>query len=80
MNEIVYGIIRETYSLGTETRVSYGIAAYADSDTTGTASVIAAVRDISGSKEKIDALVLLCNRCHLEPIHLQNIIEDFLAV
>lgn len=79
MNEIVYGILHETYSLGTEIRVSYGIAVYADPETNGTASVLTVVRDISDNKEKIDALVLLCNSHRLAPIHLQDIIEDFLA-
>ena len=79
MNGILYGIIQEMYVLGTENRISYGIAAYADPETSGTASVITAVRDICDNKDKIDALVLPCNTHRLSPIHLQDIIEDFLG-
>lgn len=80
MNGILYGIIQEMYSLGTETRISYGIAVYSDPESNGTASVISSVLDISDNKEKIDTLVRLCNSHRLSPIHLQDIIEDFLAL
>ena len=79
MNGIFYGIIQEMYVLGTENRISYGIAVYSDPEINGTASVITAVHDISGNKKMMDALVLMCNSHHLSPIHLKDIIEDYLA-
>ena len=79
MTGIIYGTIHEIYTLGSETRISYGIAAYSDAETGSTASVIAAVRDISSDREQIDSLVALCNRYRLDPMHLTDIVEDFLA-
>ena len=38
------------------------------------------IEDISLSKGSVEALVVLCNQGKLDPIHLENVIEDFLAV
>ena len=47
MTTVTYGITEEKYTLGQQTRVSYGIAAYSNPETDGTATVIASVHDIS---------------------------------
>jgi len=79
MNDITYGTFSETYSIGDTTRISYGIAVYAHAECDGTATVILSVRDVSADKEKIDELVSLCNRLQLDPEHLFDVIDDFLA-
>lgn len=37
------------------------------------------IYDISVSKYAVEALVLKCNRYHLNPIHLKDVIYDFLS-
>ncbi len=75
---VTYGITEEYYSLGTDSRISYGIAAYADAEEDGTATVLQSVHDITADREKLQALVDICNRFKLSTIHLQDVIEDFL--
>ena len=79
MTTITYGVSEEKYSLGDTTRISYGIVAYADSKTDGIASIVASVRDISNNKTRIEQLADLFNRIELSPIHLDDVIADFLA-
>ena len=76
---ITYGITEEIYSLGTESRRAYGIAAYADSEEDGTATIVSSVRDITDDKQALMNLVSLCNRLELSIIHLNDVVEDFLA-
>ena len=79
MTTITYGVSEEKYSLGGATRISYGIVAYADSKTDGITSIVASVRDISNNKTRIEQLADLFNRMELSPIHLNDVIADFLA-
>lgn len=76
---ITYGITEEIYSLGTDRRVSYGIAAYANAEEDGTANIVAAVHDITSDKKSLSELILSCNRLGLSTIHLDDAVEDFLA-
>lgn len=77
MNMITYGVVTEAYSLGDTSRISYGIAVYAGTEST--AAVIMSVHDITSEKEKLESLVSLCNRHQLLPEHLCDVIDDFLA-
>lgn len=79
MTTIVYGVSEEKYSQGGTTRISYGIVAYADSTTGGFATIVASIRDISNNKTRIEQLADLFNRMELSPIHLNDVIADFLA-
>lgn len=76
---VVYGIIEETYALGEKSRVSYGIAAYANADVDGTITIVESIRDISSNKQKLLELVERCNRLGLSITHLHNVIDDFMA-
>lgn len=76
---ITYGIIEETYVLCSKSRTSYGIAVYSDVEFDDTATVVAAVNDISCDRQKISALIEQCNRLALSPSHLNDVIEDFLT-
>lgn len=78
MTSVSYGMIEETYSLGNETRTSYGIAAYADPELDGTATVTASVHDITSNKKKLEGLIHKCNRLGLSTVHLYDVVEDFL--
>ena len=79
MTDIVYGLTEEKYILDGKARTSYGIAAYANSATDGTATIVAAVYDICTDKEKLSKLIDSCNRLGLATIHLHDVVEDFLC-
>ena len=79
MITVTYGITEEKYTLGQQTRISYGIAAYSNSEIDGTATIIASIHDISEDKEKLSRLVQTCNCLELSVIHLRDVIEDFLG-
>ena len=79
MTEIYYGITEETYSLGNEKRVSYGIAVYADPKEEITNTIIDSVRDISSDKERVLELTQRCNDLKLSLLHFHDVITDFLV-
>ena len=79
MNNVTYGTVTESYTLGNTSRVSYGIAVYSHAESDGTATVIASVHDVSSEKNKLDDLASLCNLHRLAPEHLCDVIDDFLA-
>ena len=79
MKDFTYGICEEHYSFDNKSRISYGIVAYADTGADGIAAIVASVRDISPDKQKIELLAEQCNRLELSPIHLPDVIADFLA-
>ena len=76
---ITYGVAEEIYSIGTDLRTSYGIAAYADSAEDGTATIVASIHDVTTDKQALDELVSLCNRLELSTVHLVDVVEDFLV-
>ncbi len=77
-SDITYGVIRELYECGGQTRIAYGIVAYADA-IDGPVTVIASARDVSSDKEAIQELVEACNRLKLSPNQLHDVVEDYLA-
>lgn len=79
MIEVTYGITEEKYSIGSKTRISYGIAAYSNTESDGTSTVVASVHDITDEKERLEELVDRCNRLKLSVIHLLDVVEDFLV-
>ena len=79
MMNVTYGVTEEIYSLGISSRTSYGIAAYADSEENGTATIVASIHDVTTDKRALNELVSLCNRLELSTIHLLDVVEDFLA-
>ena len=76
---VTYGVIRETHILGTTERTSYGIAAYADTDVDGCATVITHVGDVTSDKDQISKLAELCNSLELSPLHFYDVVEDFIG-
>ncbi len=74
-----YGIIKNEYLFEGEHRISYGIAVYDAPELLGTASVICSVPDICSDYDAIAELVATCNRIQLSPMHLSDVVEDFLA-
>ena len=76
---ITYGVTEEAYSFSGSIRKAYGIAAYSNAPCDGTATVLASVNDISSERDKLEELVQICNRAELSLVHLNDVIEDFLA-
>lgn len=79
MKSVTYGILEEKHTLCGISRISYGIAAYANAEEDGTAAVLASIGDITSNKQKLEALVFYCNRLELSVVHLKDIVEDFLG-
>ena len=79
MMNVTYGVTEEIYSLGHSFRASYGVAAYADSEEDGTATIVASVRDVTADKQALAERVAFCNRLELSTIHLNDVVKDFLA-
>ena len=75
---VTYGVIEERYLLGHQSRLSYGIAAYADAETDATATVVASVHDVTSAPGAIAEIVAVCNRQALPPALLWDAVEDFL--
>ena len=76
---ITYGIREEVYCLGEERRCAFGIVAYSDAEKDGTATVIASVGDVSEDREALAELVKTCNEGRLDPIHLYDVVDDFIG-
>ena len=79
MSTITYGVVAETYSLGSQARSAYGIVAYANASEDGTATVIASAHDITDDRCRAEQLADKCNRVNLALCHFDDVIEDFLA-
>jgi hypothetical protein len=79
MSNIIYGLIEETCFLDNTVRITYGVAAYANSREDGTATVVAAVCDICSDRSRLEEFIDSCNRLELSLIHLNDVIDDFLA-
>ena len=56
---------------------SYGIALAAEYD--GSCEILQSFVNLSRNSYAVDRLVSQCNRLQLDPIHLPEVIEDFLA-
>lgn len=79
MISVTYGLIEEKYNCGGQSRVSYGIAAYSDAEVDGSATVVQSVHDVTTDKECLLRLIKDCNGLRLSPVHLCDVVEDFLA-
>ena len=79
MSTITYGIVAETHLLRKDSRSTYGIVAYVDADTDGTATIVASARDITNDRCRAEQLADKCNRGNLSLCHFNDVIEDFLA-
>ena len=53
MMNVTYGITKEIYSLGDSSRISYGIAAYANSKEDGTSTIVASIHDITANEQDL---------------------------
>ena len=75
--EYKYIVVQSTYKNGDITRIGFGIAAVEEYD--GVTTVLESISDLSSDIEPIERLVKVCNNLQLDPIHLQDVVTDFLA-
>lgn len=72
-----YITVEDTFSDEQDTRIGYGIALV--SGKADGASVLREIPDLSGDRKLVDQLARACNKYKLDPIHLDDIVYDFLA-
>ena len=71
---VIYKVTEEKVPTETAERITYGITGYADGD-----RPIVSVRDVTTDKTGLLALAETCNRLSLSPIHLYDVILDYLV-
>ncbi len=74
MSKITYGIVREEYIVGEETRISYGIAAFCDVKENGSATVLASLHDIAENRKMAEDMAEKCNKESYDPNMLIDLI------
>jgi len=72
-----YVVVKSEYINGDSTRIGYGIAVVEECD--GNVSVLDSISDICFDVKSVERLVELCNRAELSPIHLHEVVSDFLG-
>ena len=72
-----YVLLTQHYTYNQITRINYGIGLIDKNDPEGV--LIDAVTDLSTNKNEVLHLIKLCNRLSLDPIHLRDIVNDFLT-
>lgn len=77
MKEQQYILIKSSYSVNGIESATYGIALTDISD--GYAAIIESMPNLSQDKEQVCRLAELCTELHLSPLHLADVVEDFLA-
>ena len=75
--ECTYILIRNTYEMEKNTRNSFGIAVVEEEN--DVAIVLESFSDLSSDVTKVEQLVRICNELGLDPIHLSEVVQDFLA-
>lgn len=74
-NNFLYSIFEDEYFLEGETHIGFGICITSTSDN----EVVTKIEDVTASKYDIFALIQLCNELSLDPIHIYDVVEDFLS-
>lgn len=74
--ECTYILTRNIYEMGANTRIGFGIAAM-EKETDG-AIVLESFSDLSSDVAKVEQLVRISNEIGLDPIHLLDVVQDFL--
>ncbi len=78
MSAVIYGMREELYELRGNSRISYGIVVYDNTDEESTATILESIEDVTSDKEKLADLLEKCNALELSPEHLKDVVEDFI--
>ena len=71
--ECRYILLKSEY----ESTVTFGIAVAVDCDERVT--ILDSYMDLSSNQSKVTELIELCNALKLDPIHLSDVVDDFLS-
>ena len=74
-NIFLYSAFKDKYNLEGETHIGFGILITSTTDN----KVITKIEDVTTSKYELDSIVQLCNDLSLDPIHIYDVLEDFLS-
>lgn len=74
-NNFLYSILEDEYILEGQVHTGFGIII----TSTIANEVVAKIEDITTSKYELYTLVQLCNDLSLDPIHIYDVVEDFLS-
>lgn len=72
-----YVLITGEYLVDDQLHIGYGISVKSTESTESNAKTV--FQDISTDQNAIANLVLLCNLNELDPVHLQDVVQDFLS-
>lgn len=75
INNFLYSIFEDEYILNGEMHIGFGILITSTTNN----EVVTKVEDVTTSKFELLSLVQLCNDLSLDPIHIYNVVEDFLS-
>lgn len=75
-NKTIYRVVEKTHHLEHDKR--YGIAVYSLTPN-GEEKLLSVKNNLTEDKDGLQNLVELCNRLKLSPIHLDDVVEDFLT-
>ena len=75
--EYKYTLIKSTLLSGDNSRVCYGIAVVEEHN--GVSVILQSVSDIAVCSDGLEQLVDLCNELELDPIQLNDVVDDYLA-
>ncbi len=78
MSPVIYEKTRDIVLLEGKRYMTYGIVARVLCGSEQNSVTVASVPDISTDMAEVDALVARCNRLALSPVHLNDVVEDFL--
>jgi len=65
-----YFLIADTYTLEEQSHIGYGIGCRADNSN---------FEDLTTDPVAVTNLISICNKLKLSPIHLADVVEDFLV-
>ncbi len=72
---ITYKLSEESFeSDDGDSYISFGVIAESDKG-----KIIASVLDLSTERSEVERLISLCNELELDPIHLNDVAEDFVV-
>ena len=73
MEKITYIINETALTVNEKTEISYGISCFEDGHE------IERIKDLSTNHNKVKQLVDTCNKLQLDPVHLNDVAEDFIV-
>lgn len=75
--ETKYVLITDIFGSDDTARIGYGIALVRVND--DVMSILQTVADISSDRVSVEKFIEACNKLELDPVHLQDAVEDFIA-